>query len=203
MNPHFLYNVLNTVQGLVYDNRKAEAGNLLGNFSDLMRKTLESSEKQMHTVRDEMENLRLYLELEKARFNEDFSYSIHFTGNTDPAQLMIPSLLLQPLAENAVKHGLLHKQGAKMLDIGFTRLESGFRVIIEDNGIGRKQSMIINARNQKKPASFATRALEDRIALFNRLYEQQIVYEVMDKADETGRAAGTRIELIIPEYPLT
>lgn len=200
MNPHFLYNVLNTVQGLVYGNRKTEAGELLGNFSDLMRKTLQASDKQLLPLKDEIENIRLYLELEKARFDEGFEYHIDVVNIDDLSKIAIPSLLLQPFAENAVKHGLMHKQGAKKLDIRFEQMDEGLSVIIDDNGIGRAQSMEINKRSQGKPFSFATAALTERMNLFNRLYKQKISCEIVDKMDETGKSNGTMIILFIPDY---
>lgn len=200
MNPHFLYNVLNTVQGLVYGNRKTEAGELLGNFSDLMRKTLQASDKQLLSLKDEIENIRLYLELEKARFDKDFNYSIEINRIEELSEIMIPSLLLQPFAENAVKHGLMHKPGEKKLNLVFEKSADGLWVVIDDNGVGRAQSMEINKRSQGKPHSFATAALTERMELFNRLYKQKIKIEIIDKADEHGRPLGTRIELFIPDY---
>lgn len=200
MNPHFLYNVLNTVQGLVYGNRKTEAGELLGNFSDLMRKTLQASDKQLLSLQDEIENIRLYLELEKARFDGGFEYRIETVNIDDLSAISIPSLLLQPFAENSVKHGLMHKQGEKKVDIRFEKTGEGLRVVIDDNGIGRMQSMEINKRSKNKPFSFATAALTERMDLFNRLFKQKIICEITDKVDERGQPGGTRIELIIPDY---
>ena len=200
MNPHFIYNVLNTVQGLLYDNRKTEVGNLLGNFSDLMRKTLQSSDKQLQSLREEIENLTLYLELEKARFDKDFEYKIEINLQDDVADLIIPSMLLQPFAENAVKHGLMHKAGKKELTIKFIQSLDGLDVYIEDNGIGRKQSMQINQRNKNKPQSFATKAIAERIELFNRLYKLKIRHDVFDRFDELNNSTGTAIHLFIPKY---
>ncbi len=200
MNPHFLYNVLNTVQGLVYGNRKTEAGALLGNFSDLMRKTLHASDKQLLTVKDEIENIRLYLELEKARFDEGFEYHIGVINIEDLAAVYIPSLLIQPFIENAVKHGLMHKRGTKRVDIKFEQKADALGVTIEDNGIGRQQSMEINQRTKSKPSSFATEALNERMDLFNRLYKRKITYQIVDKKDERNNPTGTKIVLIIPDY---
>jgi ligand-binding sensor domain-containing protein len=200
MNPHFLYNVLNTVQGLVYGNRKTEAGELLGNFSDLMRKTLQASDKQLLPLQDEIENLRLYLELEKARFDEGFSYKIDIVNIDDLTSIFIPSLMLQPFAENSVKHGLMHKQGSKKVEILFEKQLDGLTVIIDDNGIGRLHSMEINQRSHNKPFSFATVALNERMDLFNRLHKQKITCRIIDKIDERQESQGTRIELFIPDY---
>lgn len=200
MNPHFLYNVLNTVQGLVYGNRKTEAGELLGNFSDLMRKTLQASDKQLLPLKDEIENIRLYLELEKARFEEGFTYKIDIANIDDLSSIYIPSLMLQPFAENSVKHGLMHKQGNKKVEILFEKRADGLTVIIDDNGIGRLHSMEINQRSHNKPFSFATVALNERMSLFNRLYKQKITCRIVDKIDERQESLGTRIELFIPDY---
>ncbi len=202
MNPHFLYNVLNTVQGLVYGNRKTEAGELLGNFSDLMRKTLQASDKQLLPLKDEIENIRLYLELEKARFDEGFTYDIEIESIDDMSAIYIPSLMLQPFAENSVKHGLMHKQGPKKIEIRFTKEAGGLNVVIDDNGIGRIQSMEINQRSKNKPFSFATVALNERMDLFNRLYKQKITCTVIDKTDDKQQPLGTRIELFIPYYSI-
>lgn len=200
MTPHFLYNVLNTVQGLVYGNRKAEASALLGNFSDLMRKNLQSSDKQFLSLSEEIENLRLYLELEKARFDKGFSFDISVQGIQDLDAAYIPSMLLQPFAENSVKHGLLHKDGPKKLQIIFEPLEEGIRILIEDNGIGRKRAGEINSRNRNKPASFATGALGERMVLFSNLYNREISYTVTDLEDENGEPSGTRVTVIMPFY---
>jgi LytS/YehU family sensor histidine kinase len=200
MNPLFLYIVVNTVQGLVYGNRKNEAGALLGNFSDLMRKMLQASDKQFLPLSDEIENLRLYLELEKARFDEGFQYSIQLSGIPDTSAVYIPSLLLQPYVENAIKHGLLHKKGDKYLDIRFAKTIDGTRVIIDDNGVGQKRSQEINRRIKNKPSAFATVALTERMELFNRLQKKKIRFTITDKKDGDEQSAGTRIELLIPDY---
>jgi len=200
MNPHFIYNILNTLQCSLYDNRKTEVGNLLGNFSDLMRKTLQASDQQLQSLREEIENITLYLELEKARFDKDFEYSIKINLKDDPSDVIIPSMLLQPFAENAVKHGLMHKSGKKLLEISFIQSENGLNVYVEDNGIGRRQSMQINQRNKNKPESFATKAIAERIELFNRLYKLKITHDVVDKYDELNNAIGTSIHLFIPRY---
>ncbi len=200
MNPHFIYNVLNTVQGLLYDNRKTEVGNLLGNFSDLMRKTLQASDRQLQTLKEEIENISLYLELEKARFDKNFEFHIQLDLKDDASDIIIPSMLIQPFAENAVKHGLMHKNGKKILTLTFVQNTGGLNVYIEDNGIGRKQSFQINQRNKNKPKSFATKAIAERIELFNRLYKQKITHHVEDLFDDHFNGSGTLIHMYIPNY---
>lgn len=197
MNPHFLYNVLNTVQGLVYGNRKSEASDLLGNFSDLMRKMLESSEKPYISLKEELENLRLYLELEKIRFEDS---SFHYAISSDIPNLqeyLIPSMLLQPFAENAIKHGLLHKKGDKKLLIQVEKYQEGIKIIIDDNGIGRKQAQDIRLRQQKKSTQFASSAIAQRIELINKMKKFEIDLQIIDKETHTGEPSGTNVEIIV------
>lgn len=197
MNPHFLYNVLNTVQGLVYGNRKSEASDLLGNFSDLMRKMLESSEKPYISLKEELENLRLYLELEKIRFEDS---SFHYAISSDIPNLqeyLIPSMLLQPFAENAIKHGLLHKKGDKALFIHIEPFQGGVKITINDNGIGRKQAQDIRLRQQKKSTQFASSAIAQRIELINKMKKFEIDLQIIDKETSTGEPSGTNVEIIV------
>jgi ligand-binding sensor domain-containing protein len=197
MNPHFLYNVLNTVQGLVYGNRKSEASDLLGNFSDLMRKMLESSEKPYISLKEELENLRLYLELEKIRFEDS---SFHYQISSDVHNLQeyqIPSMLLQPFAENAVKHGLLHKKGDKNLWIQVEKYREGIKIIIDDNGVGREQAQEIRQRQHKKSTQFAGSAIAQRIDLINKMNQFKIDLQIIDKKNSTGEALGTKVEIVV------
>lgn len=197
MNPHFLYNVLNTVQGLVYGNRKSEASDLLGNFSDLMRKMLESSEKPYISLKEELDNLRLYLELEKIRF-EDSSFSYQIQAEVPHLQdFLIPSMLLQPFAENAIKHGLLHKKGEKKLSIFIEKQETALKISIEDNGIGRKQAQEIRQRQHKKSTQFASSAIAQRIDLINKMKNFKIDLKIIDKENSAGEPLGTNVEIVI------
>ncbi len=195
MNPHFLYNILNTVQGLVYSNRKTEAGELLGNFSDLMRKSLESSENAYISLREELEMVGLYLLLEKARFDDSFRYDLAYENLSDYMHLKIPSMLVQPFVENALKHGLLHKKGDKYLRVHFDMqpetTQHKLTVTIDDNGIGRKASAEINQRKKNKSTGFATRATAQRIALLNLDKKNHITWQIHDKPQ------GTKVEIVI------
>jgi LytS/YehU family sensor histidine kinase len=193
MNPHFLYNVLNTVQGLVYANKKNEASEILGNFSDLMRRMLEASEMQFISLHDEITNLRLYLDLEKARFNHEFNYTIHLQNIHESEQLFLPSLLIQPFAEKAIKHGHLHKKGEKQLVITFALADSWLTVVIDDNGIGREQSSVINLRQAVRTTKFSTKAAQSRIRLLNQVSKQPITLTTTDKKDTESKSLGTQV----------
>lgn len=192
MNPHFLYNVLNTVQGLVYSNKKAEATEMLGNFSDLMRKTLQESDKTEIVLSDEIESLQLYLELEKKRFEKDFEFTIGIDESIDITDIYIPSMFIQPFAENAIKHGLLHKEGSKKLIITIAQQKNNLLVSIDDNGVGRKQSAIINQNKKIQSTGFAIKGVEDRMTIYNAMNKEKIEMEIIDKE------VGTMVKLVLP-----
>ncbi|MDR6969191.1 ligand-binding sensor domain-containing protein [Flavobacterium arsenatis] len=197
MNPHFLFNVLNSVQGLIYSNQKNKATDYLGKFSDLMRKILDSSDKNEVTIEKEFETIDLYVSLEKARFEDDFEYKISFPENVDLSQYKIPSMIIQPFVENAIKHGLMHKEGQKRLEIKAEILNDIWCFTIDDNGIGRKASEIINQKI-KKHISFATKAIENRVKLINKTTDVTIDIETIDKKSKLEEPLGTRIKIYIP-----
>lgn len=197
MNPHFLFNVLNAVQGLIYSNQKNKATDYLGKFSDLMRKILDSSDKNEVTIEKEFETIELYVSLEKARFEDDFEYKITFPENVDLSQYKIPSMIIQPFVENAIKHGLMHKDGPKRLEIKAEILNDIWCFTIDDNGIGRKASEIINQKI-KKHISFATKAIENRVRLINKTTNITIDIETIDKKSKLEEPLGTRIKIYIP-----
>ena len=197
MNPHFIFNVLNAVQGLIYSNQKNKASDYLGKFSDLMRRILETSDKNEVTIEKEFETIDLYISLEKARFEEDFEYFITFPDDVDLSDYKIPSMIIQPFVENAIKHGLMHKAGLKILDIKVELLEDMWCFTVDDNGIGRKASEKINQKI-KKHISFATKAIDNRIILMNKITATAIDIEIIDKKSIDGESLGTRIKIYIP-----
>lgn len=197
MNPHFIFNVLNAVQGLIYSNQKSKASEYLGKFSDLMRRILDSSDKSEVTIEKEFETIELYVLLEKARFDDDFDYKIVFPVGMDLSQYKIPSMIIQPFVENAIKHGLMHKQGMKNLEIKLERFEDMWCITIDDNGIGRKASEMINQK-VKKHISFATKAIDHRVKLINKTSKIVIDIEVIDKKSHDGVSLGTRIKIYVP-----
>jgi ligand-binding sensor domain-containing protein len=197
MNPHFIFNVLNAVQGLIYSNQKSKASDYLGKFSDLMRKILDTSDKNEVTIEKEFETIDLYISLEKARFDNDFEYKITFPDEVDLSHYTIPSMIIQPFVENAIKHGLMHKTGFKILDIKVELLEDVWCFTIDDNGIGRKASEIINQKI-KKHISFATKAIDNRIKLIFKTTQITIDIEVIDKKAFNEESLGTRIKIYIP-----
>lgn len=200
MNPHFLYNVLNSVQALVYANRKLEASALLGDFSYLMREILKSSNVSYITLYEEINNLELYIKLEKARFDNSFSYQIKVNENTKDDLLMyeIPSMLLQPLVENVFRHAFLHKKGEKNLCIEIDKIDKYLKITVNDNGVGREKAKEIQSRqNIKKSTGFALNATQQRIKILNEIEKNSVKIELIDKKDIENKSLGTKIILYL------
>lgn len=198
MNPHFFYNALNTIQAYIFTNDKAKASNYLAKFSRLTRTILEMSEAETVSLSEEAETMKLYLELEKMRFDSGFEYDMQFKGIDNKEMIEMPSMIIQPYVENAIKHGLLHKQGEKLLTVIFEKKGTELIVIIDDNGIGRQRSEELNKIRSEKYRSFSTKASEKRMELLNKGKSEKIVAEITDKVLSNGKAAGTLVLLRIP-----
>jgi len=197
MNPHFFFNALNTIQSFILENDKKMAINVLSKFSNLTRSILEMSDKDEVSVAEEIKVLQLYLDIEKVRFNDDFEYKIS-TNDFDTESFKVPSLLLQPYIENAIKHGLLHKIGNKRLHVSFSMEPTMMRILIDDNGIGRKKSMELNAIKNNKHNSFSTQAIEKRVKLLNEFAGKKITVEYIDETKDADRVHGTTVLIKIP-----
>jgi len=199
MNPHFFYNALNTLQSYILSNDKKQALEYLSKFSGLTRTILEMTEKDTITIGEEINTLRLYLEIEKARFENDFEFEITINPEIDKEQTKIPSMLLQPFVENAVKHGLLHKKDNKKVIIRFEMIADCLEITIDDNGIGRKKSAELNQIKNKNHQSFATAAIQNRIDLLNRNNPRKIAVTYEDKIGENAQPKGTLVKITIPK----
>lgn len=197
MNPHFLFNALNTIQSFIYTNEKEAASSYLVDFSELTRKILEMSNQTLVVLSEELEALRLYLKLEKMRFEEDFEFEIDIR-ELPHEMYQIPSMLIQPYVENAIKHGLLHKKGAKNVQLKFSVVDNVLFVRIIDNGIGMEASRKINALRNPKHQSFATDANQKRFELLNRLSEGKIGVKIQELRDQDNLLVGTMVQLSIP-----
>jgi ligand-binding sensor domain-containing protein/two-component sensor histidine kinase len=200
MNPHFIFNVLNSIKSYMYRNDRDNAIAYLDDFSHLVRTVLEMSDIQYSTLQHELTLLKLYIELETMMMADDFSYTIELENNDELAHLQFPSLLLQPFIENAFKHGLRTKKGNKQLTIGITSgAKDTINIEITDNGIGRQQAEELNRQNIFKRSSFATSAIEHRINLINKEGVYHITIETIDLYHTDNTAAGTRI-LVTVQY---
>lgn len=200
MNPHFLFNALNTIQSYIYLNEKQQAIGYLNKFSVLTRKILDQSNFETISLSEEYETLNLYLQLEKMRFGDSLEYSIRFENITQHDQYRIPPMLIQPYVENAVKHGLMHLSGNRKLEIIFKINSEGnqIQVIIDDNGIGRKRADEINRKRKPNHTSFSSEANKSRLDILNRDAGSPISVQIEDKKDDYRNPAGTRVQINIP-----
>jgi len=202
MNPHFIFNCLNSIQECIVTEKYAEASKYLNKFSKLFRMVLHNSGKDLVTVEQERQVLQLYLELEVMRFDGSFSYEIIVDPMLEEDQIVLPSMLLQPFVENALWHGLLHKSSDRKLLIEFIYIDEDiFLCRIEDNGIGRKKSFELkaNSAKYKQHDSQGLRITKDRIDLLNKQGNHAIL-TITDLCDDGGNASGTRIEIELSTY---
>ncbi len=201
LNPHFVFNALNSIQSLLFENNLDDARNYLTKFAKLMRQILENIEDQNVTIQRELDTLKLYLDLERLRFCEGFDYHITIDPSIDQQRTIIPTMLLQPYIENAINHGIKHKRdsnGIVLISIHREGHTNSLICSIEDNGIGRKQSSKINEQEKNKPKPFGTSITEKRMALINELYGRQLNIHYFDLENEQGEPQGTLVKLSIP-----
>lgn len=199
MNPHFIFNVLNSIQEYIVLNNKALASDYLSMFSHLIRSYLDQSGKKSISLQEESETLDRYLQLEALRFGEDFSMRLEIDEALDKEIIKIPPMIIQPYVENGIKHGLFNKKGTKLLEILIEKKnENILRCVIQDNGIGRQAAAKIKASKPSMHESFALGATQSRIELYNQQSTIQITIEVTDLYDKENRAVGTKVDLLIP-----
>jgi hypothetical protein len=201
MNPHFIFNALNSIQEYIIINKKNMASDYLGKFADLIRIYLNHSNKGVISLQDEINCLEMYLELEELRFEDKLTYSITIDENIDADALIIPTMLIQPYVENALKHGLLHKKDNRILRISLktSGKKDTIICIIEDNGVGRENALEIKQKKDKMHKSFGTQVTQDRLDLFNYGKEKRIGVSIEDLYNtQTKVPNGTKVIITIP-----
>jgi hypothetical protein len=193
MNPHFIFNCLSSINRFILKNESKAASKYLTRFSRLMRMVLINSKKPLISLDDELQMLRLYLEMERLRFKNTFSYRISFLNEMDADNLFIPPLLLQPFCENAIWHGLMNKDGEGMLEIDLENMENFLKCTITDNGVGRKKAGELKTKTAEKEKSMGLKITSDRLSLINQENNIQSFFKIEDLANENGEPAGTKV----------
>jgi len=196
MNPHFIFNTLSLAQGLVLQGESKLAGEIIQDFSKLMRKVLDLSSKEFVTLEAELEILHNYLTIEKRRLEGELDYTITIDEKIEPEFIKIPSLLTQPFVENAIRHGLMHKKSDRLLNIDFNQEDSCLVIKIKDNGIGREAAGKL--RKPEHKSSFAINAYQKRIDLINEMNTRKIKLTLVDLKTENDRPKGTLVTIKIP-----
>jgi LytS/YehU family sensor histidine kinase len=204
MNPHFIFNCLTSINRYIVKSDNKTASNYLTKFSKLIRLILDNSAVEYIPLDTEIQTLQLYIDMEALRFDHAFEYEIQTDDAVASENILIPSMLVQPYAENAIWHGLLHlpeddKKGNGKLWIRFLkRDENVLTVEVEDNGVGRQKAKEIESKNTLKKKSYGMQISEDRIQLINKLYKYNTSVKVQDLVDKTGAASGTKVILTVP-----
>ncbi|MCA0427479.1 MAG: histidine kinase [Bacteroidetes bacterium] len=199
MNPHFFYNALNTIQAYIFQKDPENAIDYLNKFSKLTRMILDFSDKESVSLENELESLRMYLDLEKMRFTDQFDFSLTCDVR-DTELIKIPSMIIQPYVENAIKHGLMHLKNGRKLIVSITEKDQFLEVRVDDNGIGRKKAGELNQIKQNRHQSFSTMANEKRLQILNRGLNKKVLVEYIDKTNPSGAALGTTVILRIPLF---
>jgi hypothetical protein len=194
MNPHFIFNSLNSIQDLVLKGDVEKSYSYITTFSNLVRRTLSYSEKDFIEFEQEIKLLEIYLSLEKLRFKKDFNYEILFHDIED---IMIPPLLIQPFVENSLIHGLLHKEGSKHIKIEFELQADVLICTIADNGVGREKSKAIKLRQKSEHESFSGKAIQKRFEILSNVFKGKYGYFYEDLTEE-DLSTGTKVTLTIP-----
>ena len=197
MNPHFIFNVLSSIQSAIRTENIEAADDYLVSFAELIRKYLDFSDTQQISLNEEIKLLRLYTSVENLRFNSSINVDFNIDDKLDLDAIYIPSMLIQPFVENAINHGLFYKKNNRSLTIRFQKKEHTLHIEIEDNGIGRDKS--INAR-RFKAANHTSKAISNikaRIETLNVMEDIDVSFEIIDKRDKNDKPTGTLVKLKI------
>ncbi|MBN4052006.1 histidine kinase [Cytophagaceae bacterium AH-315-L13] len=196
MNPHFIFNALNSVNSFISVSDERSANQFLTEFSTLMRTVMENSEHDFIPLAKELEIIKIYAELEHFRFKDKFSYQLKVDANLEEEEFVLPPMLIQPYIENAIWHGLRYKETIGELIISFQRENKTLKVMVQDDGIGREKSAEIKTKNQKKSKSIALKNIGERVELFNSLHKIKINVSIKNLNED---ASGTIVTILIPQ----
>ncbi len=198
MNPHFIFNSLNSVNNFIAQNNQRAANQYLVDFSKLTRMVLEQTKLEVIPLSEEIETLKLYLGIEHLRFKDKFDYQVDIDPKLNTQTLKIPPMLLQPYLENAIWHGLRYRKSKGTLQLTFKKLSHHLLCLIEDNGIGREQSKELKKNSVKihKPTGMSN--VNERLSIINTIYKTHLIAKIEDLYDENGKPRGTKVQLTIP-----
>ncbi len=199
MNPHFLFNSLNSIKLYIINNEKKNAVHYLNKFSKLVRKILEASSLKEIPLAEELETAELYMNIENIRFSNEIKFQISLEEDIDPHLIKIPSLILQPFLENALWHGLSSKEGEKSILVSISREKREFiKISITDNGVGRAAAEKLKENKVLKRKSIGIDITKERLSNFSKDYQNTFDIEIIDLFDDQGNASGTKVILHIP-----
>jgi LytS/YehU family sensor histidine kinase len=198
MNPHFIFNSLNSIENFMMRNEKRLASSYLNKFARLIRMILDSSRNELVPLSKDMEALQLYVDLEQLRFNHKFCYKVHVDQLLLDGDYKVPALLIQPYVENAIVHGLAHSEKDNLtLSVTASVEKEYIHYSIQDNGIGRRQSSLYNHQNKPNHKSVGLVITKERIQIFNRKHNADGLVTITDLFDEHDQPKGTKVDIMI------
>jgi sensor histidine kinase YesM len=203
MNPHFMFNSLNSIKNYILKHETAKAAEYLSSFAHLIRLILQHSRERTISLQDELEMLLLYIDLEKLRFREGFEFIYEVNEEINTSHVQIPPMIIQPYIENAIWHGLLHKDQDRRLALRVSIDEKQVTCEIEDNGIGREQAAKIRSKSATRYKSMGMGITQDRITLMNSMSALGIRIDLIDKTNGAGHPSGTLVKIHIPHARYT
>lgn len=197
MNPHFIFNALNSIKCFMIDDEQEKAVYYLNKFSKLVRLILSSSMEKDISLKEELEIAEHYIQIERIRFNESFNFKLHVGDEIPLHTIKVPALLLQPFLENAIWHGLSPKLGPKDLKLSVEVADAMLKICITDNGIGREKSREIRSRKLLNRKSYGLKLTEERLQIFDPGNTSGSEFEIVDLKDSNGNAIGTKVIVLL------
>lgn len=199
MNPHFIFNCLNSIKSLIQEHHEEKSVTYLTTFSKLIRTLFNNADKKEITLYDEIETCKLYLQLEAMRFDSKFSYAVNVDETFDLKSILIPALIIQPFIENAIWHGIVPKENSGHVSVSVGRSNGNVEITIDDNGIGREASHQNKGSGNIGHQSKGVNLTQSRLELDNLLQQRQASLETIDKTNESGKATGTTVIIRLPQ----
>lgn len=198
MNPHFAFNSLQSLNGIIASNDMMGAFEYVSQFSDLMRMMLENSRENKIALEREINMLELYMEVEAIRFAIPFTYEINVSDEIDIYEIIVPAMLLQPFVENAIKHGLFHKKSKGNLLLSFSKEQSFLKCIIRDDGVGRKAAQKIKSQKGRKHTSRGLEIVKERLAILQQSGYGNVDFQIIDLFGAQQESIGTEVVILLP-----
>ena len=195
MNPHFIFNVLNSIQYYLSSENTDKAQVNLTKFAKLIRKNLEINQEKFISIEDEIEYLRLYLALEKLRFDDTFEYKISVDPTISAAEVNIPTMLIQPFIENAIWHGIMPQGGSGLISIEFYKNDKMLYVYVTDNGVGYNPNKLSNKATHKSVGLIMTK---ERLSLMQSIYNEEFGFTIEPTTHTDSSISGTKVTLKLP-----
>jgi hypothetical protein len=198
MNPHFTFNVMNSIQHFISNNDSDSALRYMSKFAKLIRTILSQSELSLVPLSDKLTSLKLYIELERLRFDEKFDFDLQIEEGVNTDAIKVPTMIVQPYIENAIKHGIMHKEGKGKLTLSLFKLNGNIVWTVEDNGVGRKKSREINQRKNPGHVSIGMKNIAERMETLKAIYGFSVQREIVDLYNPNGEPIGTKVTITLP-----